>query len=346
VKTLVVGGTRFMGIATVARLVRRGHDVTILNRGTRPNPFGVDVRLVIGDRRDPSTFAALEAEGFDAIVDFCAYTAADVCALLEKLGGVQRLVHISSGTVYRLDPHLPWSEETPYGPAPIFGGYARGKIECEELLQALRSKATATTAVRFPWVLGPGSYADRERFVLNRLLDGAPLLLPGDGQAVQQFLSADQAAEAVVAVIERFDSGGWRAFNVASPGYVSIESFVRICAAIAGVEPRIEIVGGGPTGINEEVFDIGDCVFPYPNVNYILDVGASVEAGIAPRTVSLETTLEEVLEDLRAHGDLRTWRRTTAELRILDPRDERRVSDGSSCGSGASPRTRNDSTVR
>jgi 2'-hydroxyisoflavone reductase len=309
-----------MGIATVARLLRHGHDVTILNRGTRPNPFGGEVRSATGDRRDPATFAALEGERFDAIVDFCAYTASDVRALLETFSGVQQLVHISSGTVYRLDPHLPWSEETPYGPAAIFGDYARGKIECEELLRAVRPNATATTAIRFPWVLGPGSYADRERFVFNRLLDGAPLLLPGDGQALQQFLSADQAAEAVVAAMERFDSGGWRAFNVASPDYVSIESFVRICAALAGVEPQIDAVGGGPTGIDQDVFDMGNCVFPYPNVNYILDVSASGEAGVAPSPVSLEATLEEVLADLTAHRDLRTWRRTAAELQILDAR--------------------------
>src|SRR5262249_18812433 len=149
---------------------------------------------------------------------------------------VRRHVHMSSGTVYALDPRLPWREDTPYGPAPLWGEYARGKIECEEVLQVGRPASTATTAIRPPWVLGPGSYADRERFVLNRLLDREPILLPGDGKAVQHFVTGGEVAHAIVAVLEAFEDGGWRAFNVASPAYASLEGFVEICAEVAGVE--------------------------------------------------------------------------------------------------------------
>src|SRR5438093_4186694 len=164
---LVVGGTRFMGVATVERLLGRGHDVTLFNRGSRAGMWAGRVREVRGDRADPNALAQLAGEAFDGIVDFCAYTARDTQALLRVQGDVPRLVHVSSGTVYRLDPRLPWPEETPFGPAALWGDYARGKIDCEQALRSQRSPTTATTAVRLPWVLGPRNYADRGAFGLN-----------------------------------------------------------------------------------------------------------------------------------------------------------------------------------
>ena len=35
-KVLVIGGTKFIGRATVSELSDRGHEVVVANRGTRP----------------------------------------------------------------------------------------------------------------------------------------------------------------------------------------------------------------------------------------------------------------------------------------------------------------------
>jgi nucleoside-diphosphate-sugar epimerase len=39
-KVLVIGGNRFVGIDLTLRLLARGIKVTLLNRGTLPDPFG------------------------------------------------------------------------------------------------------------------------------------------------------------------------------------------------------------------------------------------------------------------------------------------------------------------
>jgi 2'-hydroxyisoflavone reductase len=316
VKVLVIGGSRFMGVATVERLLAAGHEVTVFNRGTRAGLWAGRAREVYGDRSDAAALAQLARDAFDGVVDFCAYTARDTDALLDVVGDVARLVHLSSGTVYRLDPVLPWPEETPYGPAALWGDYARGKIECEQTLRARRDPALATTAVRLPWVLGPGNYADRERFVLNRLLDGEVVLLPGDGKSLHQFVSSAQVADAIVRILER-SRVGWSALNIASPGYVSLEAFVRICGDVAGVDVRVRCVGGGATGTGEDVFRMAEPVFPFPNENYLLDLSASAAAGVAPPPTTLRQMLEDALSDLEAHPDRRAWRRTTAELAQL-----------------------------
>jgi nucleoside-diphosphate-sugar epimerase len=315
-RVLVVGGTRFIGVATVELLLEHDHAVVVFNRGTRSGLWPGRVRELRGDRTDRRSLVRLASERFDGVVDFCAYRAADVRALLAVQGGVQRHVHISSGTVYALEPRLPWREETPYGPAPLWGAYARGKIESEQVLRAERDDTTATTAIRPPWVLGAGSYADRERFVLNRLLDREEILLPGDGKAVQQFVTAGQVAHAVVAALEAFDEGGWRAFNVASPGYASLEGFVEVCAEVVGVEPFVRPVGGGATGTGAPVFEMASPVFPFPNENYLLDTTSLGAAGLAPAPVALEAMIGESLAHL-VDSPERRWSRSPAERELL-----------------------------
>jgi nucleoside-diphosphate-sugar epimerase len=320
-KVLVVGGTRFIGIDTVECLLDRDHSVTIYNRGTRTGLWPGQVRELHGDRRDADALRQLEGERFDGVIDFCAYTAQDTRTLLDVVGTVQRFVHMSSGTVYQMQPHLPWDEDVPYGPAILWGAYAKGKIECEQVLRAQRSASTASTVIRAPWVLGPRSYADREKFVLNRLLDHAEILIPGDGKALQQFVSSRQLAWSIVAALEGFDDGGWRAFNIASPGYVSLEGFVQVCASVAGVEPRFRYVGRGATRTGSPVFDMTNPVFPFPNENYLLALSSSEATGIAPGPVPLESMVDAALTDLLKDSRQRNWQRTSSELSVLEKRD-------------------------
>lgn len=51
-RILVIGGTRFIGRATVEALLHRSHDVVLFHRGHAPSPFATDVREVFGDRND------------------------------------------------------------------------------------------------------------------------------------------------------------------------------------------------------------------------------------------------------------------------------------------------------
>ena len=310
---LVMGGSRFAGIAVVQHLLERGHTVTTFNRGIHRVDWNGQVREIRGDRDDPAAIDQLRSIAFDGIVDMSAYTASQTRGLLEVLGDVPRLVHCSTGAIYQPQPILPWSEDTPDGPWALWGSYGVEKLGCEILLRTQRSPEAATTAIRLPYVLGPANFADREEFVLNRLLDGAEILIPGDGQAVQQFLSVDQVAHAMVAALERFDSGGWRAFNTASPGFVSLIGFVEICAELVRTTPGIRLVGGGPTGLHEEVFNRLEAAFPFPNVNYVLDVTASVASGIAPAPRCIREILTESFDYLHAHPERRSWTRTAGE---------------------------------
>ncbi len=57
-RVLVLGGTRFIGPPTVARLVDAGHEVTVFHRGETEGKLPSEVRHLHGDRRDLAPHAA------------------------------------------------------------------------------------------------------------------------------------------------------------------------------------------------------------------------------------------------------------------------------------------------
>src|SRR5262245_57773531 len=87
---LLIGGTRFLGPLLVFPLLAGGHRVTILNRGTRPDPFGSflpRIEGLVADRRSPEFERALHGRMFDAVVDFAAYEHDDAAGAIRALRG-------------------------------------------------------------------------------------------------------------------------------------------------------------------------------------------------------------------------------------------------------------------
>src|SRR5262249_38551953 len=74
------------------------------------------------------------------------------------------------------------TEDTPV--TESFNDYARGKVACERLLAeaAHRAGRVDHSALRAPYIWGPHSTA-RKRLVPQRILDSAPVVLPGAAPA-------------------------------------------------------------------------------------------------------------------------------------------------------------------
>src|SRR5262245_30211252 len=67
-KVLVMGGTRFNGLALVHELVRHGHDVTVFNRGQSEAVLPAGVRRLYGDRNEHEALTAMmKGEDFDVV---------------------------------------------------------------------------------------------------------------------------------------------------------------------------------------------------------------------------------------------------------------------------------------
>src|SRR5262249_53767843 len=97
---LMLGGTGFLGPRTVEAALRRGHTVTLFNRGkTRPGLFP-GLEKLLGDR-DKDDLKALEGRKWDAVVDTSANVPRWVRKAAALLGpNVGHYLYISSISVY------------------------------------------------------------------------------------------------------------------------------------------------------------------------------------------------------------------------------------------------------
>jgi 2'-hydroxyisoflavone reductase len=99
VRLLVLGGTKFLGRAAVESALKRGHEITLFNRGeTNPELFP-EAEKLRGDR--DGDLSALGGREWDAVLDPSGYVPRVVGATAELLSGsVGRYLFVSSISVY------------------------------------------------------------------------------------------------------------------------------------------------------------------------------------------------------------------------------------------------------
>lgn len=319
-RVLVLGGSRFMGRFMVQALLAEGHSVTCLNRGTMPAVPGS--KTLIGDRNDPDTWYQVRSDSFDAVIDMSAYAPEQSQMALAALDHIPRFVHLSTGAVYQPGTVFPWREDNDLGPWTLWGTYAQNKLRCEEAILAWQGNHESSDAVivRVAMVLGPLNYVDREEFVLNRILDEEVLLIPGDGQALFSVVSARQVGISLAKAATVPLRPGVTIVNAGSDLMTSGLGFVQRCGELLGKQPKLRLVGTSPIGIPAPVFDAMNCVFPFPNANYVLDFARSVSLGINPPEEQFDNWIREALDALHAHPERRRWQRTETELALLETR--------------------------
>jgi nucleoside-diphosphate-sugar epimerase len=307
-KVLILGGTRFVGRYVAQRLLDGGAEVTLLNRGVTGASIA-RAKTVIGDRSTPDGLGGLGDSRFDAVLDLSAYFSDWTRAAAERLAGrVAHYVFISSGAVYRPSAEYPWPETTPFGPVPMWGGYGREKVASERLLWEAHAQGRfAVTSFRLPFILGPGNFADRESFVFGRLEASRPILLPGGGTALNQFVYADDVARALVATLERPGTSGGHAFNCAHANPITNRGWVELCADVLGLTAEVVAIDEEELGIEAETIDLTNIVFPYPSNHVILE-GTKLTRELA---VEMTTGNRRMLEEYAA------WWETLAEKPVL-----------------------------
>lgn len=230
-KILILGGTQFVGLVTAQEAVRRGHDVTILNRGSRPAPKGV--RAVVGDRRAPNGYAGLDGIHFDAVIDTWQNEPVVVKGLLDALRGrMGHYIYVSTISTYKFVAGTPpFDEDTPqYGPNSPAEDYINDKVAGE--MEALQS-GVPTLIARPGVILGreeglPG----RLGWWLSRMERGGPTLALGPRDLNMQFIDVRDVANFLVDGAEKRLSG---AYNVVSePGHMTYGSFLDVINETAG----------------------------------------------------------------------------------------------------------------
>jgi len=248
---LIIGGTRFIGPLLVTRLLAGGHEVTLFNRGTRPDAFGDRIERLQGDRTTADFSRAMSNRRFDAAVDFAAYRWEDARGAVEALGGrVGHYIFIGTGQVYLMREGCPKpAREVDYdGPliqrpereedVPQFE-YGMGKRDCEDaLVEALGKSSFPSTRVRIPMVNGERDHYRRLECYLYRLADGGPVIVPDGGAHPVRHVYAGEVARFITSILGRDDTLG-QAYNVCQREAPTLMELLGQLQALVGSRSKL-----------------------------------------------------------------------------------------------------------
>jgi nucleoside-diphosphate-sugar epimerase len=271
-KVLVIGGTLFIGRLLVEELVKAGHDVAVLHRKPK-HDLGRRVENLVADRNDATALnEALAGRRFEAVYDNVydwerGTSAAQVEATVRACGGTRLSRYIFMSSVAAYGDGLNHKESDPLAPDYHSNPYIRHKASTERRLFRMHAQ-TGLPVVTFrpPFIYGPGNPFYREQFFWDRLRAGRPIIIPGDGHRLMQFVYVHDLVHAMVRALEEPRAVG-EAFNIGDPKPLTQFELVEKLAKVAGAEanlvrvPRDVIVQAGGNAMDEpyyfgEYFDV------------------------------------------------------------------------------------------
>jgi nucleoside-diphosphate-sugar epimerase len=236
---LVIGGTGYIGRVLVAELLKQEHFVAVLHR--RPaHDLGRRVANIAADRNDGQAIkTALAGKSFDVVFDNVydwerGTTAVHVESTARAAGdGLRRYIFMSSVAAY--GDGLNHHEGDALAPDDAPDLYVRNKAMSERALFRLHQRiGLPVVTLRPPFVYGPGKCNPyyREAFFWDRLRAGRPIIVPGDGRRLMQFIYVkDLVRAALRAMVEQAAVG--HAFNIANSRPVSQTEAVETLAKAA-----------------------------------------------------------------------------------------------------------------
>ena len=195
---LFVGGTGQISLPCVELALKDGHKVSVFNRGQRDATLPAGVTSIVGDMKDPASYAKLGEQNWDVVAQFMVFTPEqmqqDIATFSGKTG---QYIFISSASVYQKHPFAYMTSEATTPAINPYWPYSQAKIACEELLKASRLpwtnvRPSHTTRSGLPTMLNEGDS------VAYRMLAGKPVLVAGDGTAIWTLTRSEDFAKPFV----------------------------------------------------------------------------------------------------------------------------------------------------
>ena len=243
-KILFIGGTGFISTSVSRLAVERGNELYLLNRGQSKQTVEGAHYLTADIHQPDQVRAALGDLPFDCVVDWIAYTPADIERDLALFRGrTRQFIFISSASAYQKPAsHHVIRESTPlHNP---FWAYSRNKIACEErLTRAWREDGFPVTIVRpsltygdanFPVALGGwGCYT-----LADRMKQGRPVIVHGDGSSLWVVTHASDFAWGFCGLLANRQAVG-DVFHITSDEVLTWNQIYQTIADALGVQANL-----------------------------------------------------------------------------------------------------------
>ncbi len=245
-KILIIGGTGTISSAITRKLSEGGHDLWLLNRGTRAAEVPANVRQIVTDIDDTERVNnALAGETFDAVCSFINFTPQQVERDIRLFRNrTQQYVFISSASAYAKPARSHIITEGTALANPYWQ-YSRNKIACEELLmKEYRERALPVTIVR-----PSHTYCERgvplsvhspkgSWPVLKRMLEGKPVIVHGDGSSLWTLTWNEDFARGFIGLLGNPKAIG-EAFQITSDESLTWNQIYGLTAQALGTDVRL-----------------------------------------------------------------------------------------------------------
>lgn len=284
-RALVTGGAGFIGSHVADLFIQEGYDVEIVddlstgNRGNAPEQATLHevsvtspdaVRIISDGAFDVVVHLAAQIDVRKSVADpiFDANTniigTLNILEAIRRSGKRTRIAFTSTGGAIYGDFNTPPNVET--FPKDPESPYAISKLSAEYYLAYYgRVHGLEHVSLRFGNVYGPRQDPHGEAGVVaifcNRILDGKPLTIFGDGMQTRDYVYVGDVARAVfigatrgLPGAERVDA---RAFNVGTGAGTSVVELARLLQEAAGSTAGIAFAAKRPGEQQESFLDAG-----------------------------------------------------------------------------------------
>lgn len=206
-KVLFIGGTGTISTDVVELAQQKGWEITLLNRGSRKQL--ASMRSIIADIHDEQTVRKVIAnETYDVVAQFIAYSAEEVNRDIRLFRDkTKQYIFISSASAYQ----KPLNDYRITESTPLYNHYweySQHKIEAEEALMAsYRTAGFPVTIVRpshtYNGTKVPVSlHGNNGNWqILQRILSGKPVIIPGDGSSLWTLTHSKDFAKGFVGLM-------------------------------------------------------------------------------------------------------------------------------------------------
>jgi nucleoside-diphosphate-sugar epimerase len=240
-RTLVIGGTGPTGPFVVNGLIRRGHDVAILNRGSHyTKEIPKTVEHIIADPHFEETLRdALVGRKFDLIV-----ASYGRLRMIAEIAGdyTDRLISIGGAPGYRgmrypnaLFPtglRVPTAENALKiaSEQEFRFGYLI-KVSEDAVMAGHKAEHYQATHLRYPLIYGPRQPIPCEWWVIRRLLDRRNfIVLPDAGLTIITRGFAENMAEAILLATDKTDTSSGKIYNCGDDHQFTMAQWVEVIA--------------------------------------------------------------------------------------------------------------------
>lgn len=245
-KILFIGGTGNISAECAKLAIKRGAEVSVLNRGNKDNKALAGARVILADIHNEDAVAAKTADMyFDSVVNFINFKPEDIqrdIRLFSKK--TDQYIHISSVCIYR-KPFSIWpaTESAPVGASGW--EYADDKIGCEKvLMQEFIKNGFPAVIVRpthtYSDSLIPVAMCGQqgEWGVLDRIRKGKPVIVQGDGLTLWTLTHSRDFAKGLVGLLGNSHAVG-ETVQITSDEVVTWDSIYQSIGRAMGIKPKL-----------------------------------------------------------------------------------------------------------